>query len=152
MEWKARMWPTFAAEVLSARASLRLGDEIGLAFRAERQRLGLSQRAYAAHRGWTLGTSAVLLVLMLVPLPTPGWPPRGWVLVACDVGQGDGLVLDAGDGAAVVVDTGPDPTLVDGCLRRLGVRRVPLVVLTHFHADHVGGLAGVLRGRRVGAR
>ena len=56
MEWKARMWPTFAAEVLSARASLRLGDEIGLAFRAERQRLGLSQRAYAAHRGWTLGT------------------------------------------------------------------------------------------------
>jgi len=50
------MWPTFAAEVLSARASLRLGDEIGLAFRAERQRLGMSQRAYAAHRGWTLGT------------------------------------------------------------------------------------------------
>ena len=33
---------------------------------------------------------------LLVPLPTPGWPPRGWVLVACDVGQGDGLVLDAG--------------------------------------------------------
>lgn len=56
MEWKPRMWPTFAAEVLRARASLRLGDEIGLAFRAERQRLGLSQRAYAARRGWTLGT------------------------------------------------------------------------------------------------
>ncbi len=51
MEWKPRMWPTFAAEVLEARASLRLGDEIGLAFRAERQRLGMSQRAYAAHRG-----------------------------------------------------------------------------------------------------
>ena len=93
----------------------------------------------------------MLVVLLLVPLPTPGWPPRGWVLVACDVGQGDGLVLDAGDGAAVVVDAGPDPALVDGCLHRLGVRRVPLVVLTHFHADHVAGLAGVLRGRRVGA-
>ncbi len=47
----------------------------------------------------------------------------------------------------------PVPTRpsIDGCLRRLGVRRVPLVVLTHFHADHVDGLAGVLRGRRVGA-
>ena len=56
MEWKPQMWPTFAAEVLAARASLRLGDEIGLALRADRQRLGLSQRAYAAHRGWTLGT------------------------------------------------------------------------------------------------
>jgi len=113
--------------------------------------LALVLGALLARRGWAVGASAVLLVLLLVPLPTPGWPPRGWVFVACDVGQGDGLVLDAGDGAAVVVDAGPDPALVDGCLRRLGVRRVPLVVLTHFHADHVAGLAGVLRGRRVGA-
>ena len=56
----------------------------------------------------------------------------------------------AGAGAAVVVDAGPDPAPVDGCLRRLGVAAVPLLVLSHFHADHVGGLAGVLRGRRVG--
>ena len=40
---------------------------------------------------------------------TPGWPPRGWVLVACDVGQGDALVLAVGPGTAVVVDAGPDP-------------------------------------------
>ena len=50
------MWPTFAAELLAARASLRLGEEIGLALRAERHRLGMSQRTYAAHRGWTLST------------------------------------------------------------------------------------------------
>lgn len=56
MEWKPRMWPTFAAELLRARASLRVGDEVGLALRADRQRLGLSQRAYAERRGWTLGT------------------------------------------------------------------------------------------------
>jgi competence protein ComEC len=49
------------------------------------------------------------------------------------------------------VDAGPDPTAVDGCLDRLGVRRVPLVLLTHLHADHVDGLPGVLRGRAVGA-
>jgi competence protein ComEC len=41
--------------------------------------------------------------------------------------------------------------LVDRCLRALGITRVPLVVLTHFHADHVAGLPGVLRGRAVGA-
>ena len=68
----------------------------------------------------------------------------------CDVGQGDALVLNVARGEAVVVDTGPDPTLVDRCLRRLGVTRVPLVLLTHFHADHVEGLPGVLRGRAVG--
>jgi competence protein ComEC len=84
-----------------------------------------------------------------VPLGA-SWPPAGWRAVMCDVGQGDALVLPAGDGAAVVVDTGPDPKAVDRCLARLGVVRVPLLVLTHFHADHVEGVPGVLRGRAVG--
>ena len=78
------------------------------------------------------------------------WPPAGWFMVACDVGQGDAVVLNAGVGSAVVVDAGPDPAAVDGCLDRLGVRRVPLVLLTHPHADHIDGLPGVLRGRSVG--
>jgi competence protein ComEC len=51
----------------------------------------------------------------------------------------------------VVVDTGPEPGPVDECLRRLGVDRVPLVVLSHLHADHTGGLASVFEGRSVGA-
>jgi competence protein ComEC len=101
-------------------------------------------------RGLALLGAALLALTMLVPVPTPGWPPRGWVLVACDVGQGDALVLRAGQGRAVVVDAGPDPRPVDRCLRRLGVREIPVLVLSHFHADHVDGLSGVLRGRRVG--
>ncbi|GAA2528714.1 ComEC/Rec2 family competence protein [Pilimelia columellifera] len=80
-----------------------------------------------------------------------GWPPTGWLAVACDVGQGDAAVLAAGPGSAVVIDAGPEPAAVDRCLRRLGVRRVPLLVVSHFHADHIGGVAGVLRGRQVGA-
>jgi competence protein ComEC len=94
--------------------------------------------------------SLLLAVVVVVPLPSPGWPPDGWILVMCDVGQGDALVVATGGDEAVVVDAGPDPALVDGCLRRLGVDRVPAVVLTHFHADHVDGLPGVLRGRSVG--
>ena len=68
----------------------------------------------------------------------------------CDVGQGDATVLRSGTDRAVLVDAGPDPALTDGCLRRLGVRHLDLVVLTHFHADHVGGLAGALAGRDAG--
>ena len=97
-----------------------------------------------------LGCCCLVAALVLVRLPLAGWPPAGWVLVACDVGQGDALVLRVGSGSAVVVDTGPEPGLVDRCLDRLGVRRVPLLVLTHPHADHVDGVSGVLEDRRVG--
>lgn len=127
----------------------------GLALAAVTPPLLLGLRRVARRR-W-LGAGCAVLVLLAVLRPVPltrvltGWPPAGWRLVACDVGQGDALALAAGDGAAVVVDTGPDPALVDRCLRDLGVRRIPLLVLTHFHADHVSGLPGVLRGRAVGA-
>ncbi|MEU6524127.1 ComEC/Rec2 family competence protein [Streptomyces sp. NPDC046924] len=104
---------------------------------------------------WWCAVCALLLVLLVVRPPpltrvVTGWPPPGWRLVMCDVGQGDAMVLAAGEDTGVVVDAGPDPAPVDHCLRSLGITRVPLVVLTHFHADHVAGLPGVLRGRSVG--
>ncbi|MEU8288883.1 ComEC/Rec2 family competence protein [Micromonospora sp. NPDC048905] len=97
-----------------------------------------------------VGVASVLGALP-VRLVFAGWPPPGWVVVACAVGQGDAVVLPVAPGRAVVIDAGPEPSAVDGCLRRLGVREVPLLVVSHFHADHVGGVAGVFRGRRVGA-
>ncbi|WP_374455859.1 ComEC/Rec2 family competence protein [Nocardioides sp.] len=102
------------------------------------------------HPSTSLGCAGLLVVVMLVRPPTIGGPPEGWVLAMCDVGQGDGLVLRAAEHAAVVVDAGPDPVAMDHCLDRLEVTSVPLLVLTHFHADHVDGTAGVLEGRRVG--
>jgi competence protein ComEC len=99
--------------------------------------------------GATLACTGLLVVVMLVRPPTPGWPPDGWVLAMCDVGQGDALVLRAGPTSAVVVDAGPAAEATDACLDRLEVGSVPLLVLTHFHADHVGGVAGVLDGRDV---
>lgn len=92
-----------------------------------------------------LVTIALIAGLVTTPKP-PGWPPRDWAVASCDVGQGDATVLNAGGGQAVVVDTGPDPALLARCLDQLGVRAVPLAVLTHLHADHVSGLPA-LAGR-----
>jgi competence protein ComEC len=95
-----------------------------------------------------VGLSLGLLIAIWRP-PETGWPPPGWLMVACDVGQGDATVLDAGHGSAVVVDAGPDPTKVDRCLDRLDVHHVLLMVFTHGHADHIDGWPGVVRGRDV---
>lgn len=93
-----------------------------------------------------------VLVLALAARCVPGgWPPAGWALVACDVGQGDAFVLAVEPGSAIVSDTGEDPEAVDDCLKRLGVREVPLLILSHDHADHVDGTPGVLRHRTVRA-
>ncbi|MFG2328580.1 ComEC/Rec2 family competence protein [Streptomyces sp. NPDC048604] len=112
-------------------------------------------RSLPYRRWWVTGCVLLLAVAVVRPPPlarwVSGWPPPDWEFVMCQVGQGDAAVLAAGGDMAVVVDAGPDPVLVDRCLSELGVRRVALLVLTHFHADHVAGLPGVLRGRSVGA-
>ena len=99
-------------------------------------------------RKWlALGISgcAVLIIILL-----PGqWPGKYWQVANCNVGQGDGLVINLGDSSAIVIDVGPDSKLIDGCLKDLGITKIPLLVLSHFHADHVHGLDGALAGRRV---
>nr|WP_296068112.1 ComEC/Rec2 family competence protein [uncultured Actinoplanes sp.] len=94
---------------------------------------------------------AGVLGALPVRVLAPGWPPANWIVVVCAVGQGDAIVLPAGRDRAVVVDAGPQPNAVDHCLRRLGVRQVALFVASHFHADHIGGVTGVFRGRDVRA-
>lgn len=109
-------------------------------------------RSQRLRRTFAVVVLVAVVVIVPVRIVRPGWPAAGWSLVACDVAQGDSLVLTTGtEGSAVVVDTGPKAAVTDACLRRLGVTRVPLVVLTHLHTDHTGGLAGVLDDRRVGA-
>jgi competence protein ComEC len=77
------------------------------------------------------------------------WPGADWQVTNCDVGQGDGLVINLGSNRAIVIDTGPDPILIDRCLKRLKISQISLLVLTHFHADHVGGLSGAIKNRIV---
>lgn len=108
-------------------------------------------RSQAARRPLAAVAALVLAAALVWPPPDRGWPPPAWVVVGCDVGQGDAFVVTTGPGRAVVVDVGADPALIRACLANLGVRRVDALVLSHFHADHVGGLPGVLEHLPVGA-
>ncbi len=69
--------------------------------------------------------------------------PHDWNIAACDVGQGDGLVLRSKQQIAVI-DVGRTPGPLAHCLEQLGITHIDLLVLTHFDKDHVGGLHAVL--------
>lgn len=69
-----------------------------------------------------------------------------------DVGQGDAIFIEAPDGHQVLIDGGPDRTV----LNRLGEvmpfwdRSIDILVLTHPQADHLTGLLEVLKRYNVG--
>ena len=100
-------------------------------------------------RKWKLLLLEFLLMTLIFFGQTMAWPGPQWRLANCDVGQGDAMVINLGDHQGIVIDVGPDSALMQRCLRDLKIKTIPLLVLTHFHADHVGGLSGVLKGAIV---
>jgi competence protein ComEC len=69
--------------------------------------------------------------------------PQNWRIAACDIGQGD-AVLVRSDDAIALIDTGPEPEHLRSCLERMQIGRIDLLVLTHFDLDHIGGLDAAL--------
>ncbi|MEN8040671.1 MAG: ComEC/Rec2 family competence protein [Actinomycetota bacterium] len=102
-----------------------------------------------AWRGTRALGIAVVAVAAMVALSAPSSWPTEATLVVLDVGQGDAILLQDPSGVAVLVDGGPDPRTLDRALRRNGVRRLALVVVTHGDLDHVGGVVELLGSGRV---
>ena len=100
-------------------------------------------------KSWRRST-AFLVIIILSLTWVQRWPAGDWQIANCDVGQGDSMVINLHHGKAIVIDVGPDPIAENKCLRNLGIKEVPLLILSHFHADHVGGLSGLVQSRKVG--
>ena len=111
------------------------------------------------------GIVLVLLVLAVfllesgrLPLPwltsdraavTTGALPESFAgkleVVFLDVGQGNAVLLRSGE-HAMLVDGGPadSSARVVQALKRRQIRRLDYVIATHYDADHISGLVGVL--------
>ena len=61
-----------------------------------------------------------------------------------DVGQGDSILIRSPEGKSALIDAGPSRNVVD-LLRARGIARLDLVVVSHHHGDHYGGMAEVIR-------
>jgi len=114
-----------------------------------------------------LCVALLALAALIVACPFPARLERGRLEVTVlDVGQGDSIFVAFPDGRTMLVDGGGLPgsafirgvrpgidvgeDVVSPYLWSRGLKRVDVVLLTHAHQDHLGGLPAVLRNFRVG--
>jgi competence protein ComEC len=108
--------------------------------------------------------SSIAIAALIILTSCSVDPGRGKLRVTViDVGQGDSILIETPSGHTMLIDGGGsndegevDPTNVGlkaviPYLHYRGVNRIDVVVLTHPHSDHVGGLVAVLKEENVGS-
>jgi competence protein ComEC len=91
-------------------------------------------------------------LLVALALSAPAWgqergPVRGTAVATVevlDVGQGDAILIRSPEGKTALVDAGPSRDVVT-LLRSRGVTAIDLVVVSHHHLDHYGGMDDVIK-------
>ncbi len=114
---------------------------------------GRATAAVAGRRGLLAAAGATwILTTMTAWGRLGGDDAAALTLHFLDVGQGDGTLIRTPAGRWVLVDAGPADQRMDAgrrvvapYLARHGARRVEMALVSHVHADHLGGLASVLR-------
>jgi len=69
-----------------------------------------------------------------------------------DVGQGDAVMMETPDGHQVMVDGGPDSSILRSLSRAMPLsdKTIDLLIITHNHSDHITGVIEILKHYEVG--
>lgn len=156
-DWHARMEPNW-----------RIPDPplwLALALVASLTGLGIALAILGRNRKWRwpalAGVGISFALLLWQPWP-PAISPRTLELTAIDVGQGDSLLVVFPDGKIMVIDGGGvlqygrrrrsnldiGEDVVSPYLWSRDIRRIDVLVATHAHEDHSGGIAALMRNFR----
>ena len=104
-----------------------------------------SRRAFATAAILAVALTTLATTLAGTPAPAQASPPQPDSVLRVtflDVGQGDAVLLQAPEGQTVLIDAGRGDVVT--LLREMGVTGIDLLVATHPHADHIGGMTRVL--------
>jgi competence protein ComEC len=99
---------------------------------------------------WKYTLNLLVLILLLVLIAITQLPDDNLHIIACDVGQGDAILVTYKN-IQILTDGGPDSKVLD-CLSRhvpFWDRDIELVILTHPDADHATGLISVIKRYNV---
>jgi competence protein ComEC len=111
--------------------------------------LGLLAIAVLKGHARAAAVAAALAIPTIAALALGLRTPAGTRLTMLDVGQGDAILFRSG-GKTILVDGGPRPSKLLPLLADRGVHRIDVVVLSHVHPDHCGGLPAVVTRMNVG--
>ena len=98
--------------------------------------------------GWFLVILSALALVLASLVSAPRLTgargiPDDWVAIQCDVGQGSAFLARRGSDT-ILIDVGPREADIARCLREAKVDHLDLLILTHVHSDHIGGLDQLL--------
>jgi competence protein ComEC len=94
--------------------------------------------------------AAIFLISIALFLFSPK-SEKNLEVIFLDVGQGDSILIKSPFGQKILIDGGPDNSVLSGLGKELTWwdRKIDLMILTHPHDDHVTGLIGVLKRYKV---
>jgi competence protein ComEC len=93
-------------------------------------------------------TSAPVALAATVTL-APVNPGAPLVVTYLDVGQGDSILIQAPDGQTALIDGGSAGSGALAYLQNQGIQSIDILIATHPHEDHIGGLVEVLEAMPV---
>ena len=147
-------WATLSTPPVGATMAVALYAFLGTAF-------VIAAGSWRPSRAQRVGAASATILAMAVWYATVSAAPSVLTVTVLDVGQGDAILIQSPSGRSALIDGGGElgaqrsgwdvgRMRVVPALRRAGIRRLDVVMLSHPHEDHVGGLPAVVENFPVG--
>lgn len=87
---------------------------------------------------------SILIILFLLSFTASLFAQDTVSIYFLDVGQGDSSIIITPDDKVVMIDSGPNESVILRYLQNLGISHIDLLIASHAHADHITGMDKII--------